>query len=427
LNGQRNHYKINSEELNRVQFGEVDMRGRSARFSWLALVLCLGAGGAASAQDAVKIGVLTIRSGPAKPIGDDILAGIETATKMHGPVLGRPIQLLVEESLFNAQTAVTKATKLVQQNNVAGIVGTSTIETLALLSVADRLGVPIVTSNSGSAAITRERCNKWVFRTNAEDLMSVESLQELVKQTPKLQQAKWFTIGHDYPWSRLVAGSVKGVKDLQYVGETFAPLDTTDWAPFIARARSAGATAVIMPVTLGVPLLQFIQQANEFGLTETAVLVSPIGLPDWLVEKLGKTSTNVISAGSWAAWRYEETWPTTRQFNEAFYAMHGRVAGMQSLQSASAALMLYSALSKAGSTDPEAIVRALETVEVNTPVGALKFQPNGRQALVPLFLGPYEKLDQPKYGATYAQRAEPFPVSKSLPKSAAEYGCKLGS
>jgi branched-chain amino acid transport system substrate-binding protein len=400
---------------------------RQALLRCFALVLCLGGAASAGAQEAVKIGVLTIRSGPAKPIGDDILAGIETATKMHGRVLGRPIELVVEESLFNAQAAVTKATKLVQQNNVAGIVGTSTIETLALLSVADRLGVPIVTSNSGSAAITRERCNKWVFRTNAEDLMSVESLQELVRQTPKLQQAKWFTIGHDYPWSRLVAGSVKGVNDLQYVGETFAPLDTTDWAPFIARARSAGATAVIMPVTLGVPLLQFIQQANEFGLTETAVLVSPIGLPDWLVEKLGKTSTNVISAGSWAAWRYEETWPTTRDFNEAFYAMHGRVAGMQSLQSASAALMLYNAINKAGSTEADAIVRALESIEVNTPVGALKFQPNGRQALVSLFLGPYEKLEPPKYGASYAQRAQPFPASKSLPKSAAEYGCKLGS
>jgi branched-chain amino acid transport system substrate-binding protein len=401
------------------------MRGlRSAVFG-LASVLCLNAGGSAIAQDAIKVGVLTIRSGPAKPIGDDILAGIETATKMFGPVLNRPVELVVEESLFNAQAAVTKATKLVQQNKVAGILGTSTVETLALLSVADRLGVPIVTSNSGSAAITRDRCNKWVFRTNAEDLMSVESLQELVKETPRLQRAKWFTIGHDYPWSRLVAGSVKGVKDLQYVGETFAPLDTTDWAPFIARARSAGATAVIMPVTLGVPLLQFIQQANEFGLTGTAVLVSPIGLPDWLVEKLGSTSTNVISAGSWAAWRYEEAWPATKEFNEAFYAMHGRVAGMQSLQSASAARMLYSAMTKGGSTDPDAIVRALATVEVNTPVGSLKFQPNGRQALVPLFLGPYEKLDAPRYGATYAQRADPFLASKSLPKSAAEYGCKL--
>lgn len=398
---------------------------RATLFSLLALILLLGANVGAHAQDAIKIGVLTIRSGPAKPIGDDILAGIETAAKMYGPVLGRPVELVIEDSLFNPQQAVTKATKLVQQNQVSGILGTSTIETLALLSVADRLGVPIVTSNSGSAAITRERCNKWVFRTNAEDLMSVVSLEELVKETPQLQKAKWFTLGHDYPWSRLVASSVKGVKNLEYVGETFAPLNTTDWAPFIAKARASGATAVIMPVTLGVPLLQFIQQANEFGLTKEAVLVSPIGLPDWVVAKLGPTSTHVVSAGSWAAWRYEEDNPATKAFNEEFYKMHGRVAGMQALQSGAATLMLFNAMTKAGSTDPAAVVGALETVEVDTPVGHLKFQPGGRQALVPLFLGPYEKLDQPRYGATYAQRAGALPASKSLPKTAAEYGCKL--
>ena len=399
---------------------------QSALFGLFALSLCLFANGPAVAQDAVKIGVLTIRSGPAKPIGDDILAGIETATQMYGPVLGSPVELVIEESLFNPQQAVTKATKLVQQNQVSGILGTSTIETLALLSVADRLGVPIITSNSGSAAITRERCNRWVFRTNAEDLMSALSLQELVRLTPELQGAKWFTLGHDYPWSRLVAESVKGVENLEYVGDTFAPLDTTDWAPFIAQARAAGATAVIMPVTLGTPLLQFIQQANEFGLTNEAMLVSPIGLPDWLVAKLGETSTHVVSAGSWAAWRYEESDSTTRDFNEAFFEMHGRVAGMQALQSASAALMLYNAIAKAGSAEPEAVVGALETIEVNTPVGPLMFQPDGRQALVPLFLGPYEALDTPRYGASFGQRATAFPASKSLPKTAAEYGCNLG-
>ncbi|MFM9887010.1 MAG: ABC transporter substrate-binding protein [Burkholderiales bacterium] len=389
------------------------------------LVAMLGAVVPISAQESIKIGVLTIRSGPASPIGDDILAGIETATRMYGPVLGRPIELIIEDSLFNAQQSVTKATKLVQQNRVAGILGTSSIETLALLPVADRLNVPIVTSNSGPAAITRQNCNKWVFRTNGEDLMSVASLQHLISQTPRLQNAKWFTLGHDYPWSRLVAGTVKGAKDISYVGETFAPLDTTDWAPFIARARAAGATAVIMPVTLGTPLLQFIQQANEFGLTKDAVLVSPIGLPDWLVAKLGATSTNVISAGSWAAWRYEETEKTTKDFNEAYFKQHGRVAGMQSVQSASAALMMFNAMTKAGSIDPAAVVRALETIEVRTPVGLLKFQPGGRQALVPLFLGPYEELKPPRYGAQFAQRAEPFPASKSLPQSAAETGCKL--
>ena len=103
-----------------------------------------------TAQESLKIGVLTIRSGPATPVGDDIIAGIETATRMYGPVLGRPVELIVEESQWNAQQAVTKATKLVQQNRVVAILGTSTVEALALLPVADRLGVPIVTSNSGS-------------------------------------------------------------------------------------------------------------------------------------------------------------------------------------------------------------------------------------------------------------------------------------
>jgi len=401
---------------------------RTSRFVvpiMLVFALFQGANRTSAADESIKIGVLTVRSGPASPIGDDILAGIETATKVQGQVLGRRIELIVEDSLFNAQQAVTKATKLVQQGRVAAILGTSTVEALALLSVADRLGVPIVTSNSGAAAITGQRCNKWVFRTNPNELMSVASLQSLIERTPNLQKAKWFTVGHDYPWSRLVAGSAKSVNDLTYVGETFAPLDTTDWAPFIAQARAAGATAVIMPVTLGTPLLQFIQQADEFGLTKDAVLVAPIGLPDWLIARLGDTSASIVSAGSWAAWRYEEQEPATKAFNEAFYQMHGRVAGMQSLQSASSAVLTYQAIINAGSTEPAAITGALETIEASTPVGVLKFNSGGRQALAPLFLGPYDRVEPPRYGARFAQRPEVFPASKSLPQSPKETGCNL--
>ena len=374
-------------------------------------------------QEAIKIGVLTARSGPGAPVGDEIYTGIQTATKMHGPVLGRPIELVVEDSLWNPQQAVTKATKLVQQYRVAAILGTSTIESLALLPIADRLEVPIVTSNSGAAAITRERCSKWVFRTNPDEIMSVASMKQLITQNPTLQNAKWFTIGHDYPWSRLVAGSVKNIPGVKYAGEAVAPLDTADWAPFIAQARTAGATAIVMPVTLGTPLVQFIQQANQFGLTKDAVLVSPIGLPDWVVDKLGEIATRIVSAGSWGAWRFEEQEPMTRQFNETCFQMHGRVAGMQALQAGTAALMLYAAITKAGSTEATAIVRGLETVETRTPMGMLRFQPGGRQAESLLFLGPFEALKEPKYGARFAQKVvEAFPASKSL-MSAKDSGC----
>jgi branched-chain amino acid transport system substrate-binding protein len=399
---------------------------RSVRLVLLALPALALSYFQVSAEEGPKIGILTVRSGPAKPVGDDIVAGIETETKMNGPLLGRPVELIVEESQWNAQLAVTKATKLVQQNGVAAILGTSTVETLALLPVADRLGVPIVTSNSGNAALTRENCNKWIFRTNGEDLMSAEALRFLISQDPKLAAAKWFTLGHDYPFSRLVAGTVKSVKELTYVGDAFAPMDTTDWSPYIARARAAGATVIMLSVTLGTPMLQFLQQATDFGLTKETQLVAPIGLPDWLVAKLGPLSTSIISAGSWAAWRYEDTEPATKAFNEAFFKMHGRVAGMQAIQAGTAARMLYSAITKAGSTNPDEIVRALETIEVGAPVGPLKFQEGGREAMVPLFLGPYEALNPPRYGAEYAQRVSTaFPASKSLPKTAAEVGCKL--
>ena len=399
---------------------------RISKFAVIGAMTCLSTTPQIQAQEAIKVGVLTIRSGSGAPVGDDILAGIQTATKMFGPVNGRPIELIVEESQWNAQQAVTKATKLVQQNKVAAILGTSTVEALALLPVADRLGVPIVTSNSGSAALTRENCNTWVFRTNGEDLMSVEALRYLISQNEKLRSAKWFTLGHDYPFSRLVAKTVQSVKEINYVGDSFAPMDTTDWSPHIARARAMGASAIMVSVTLGTPLLQFLQQANDFGLPKEAQLVAPIGLPDWLVAKLGPLSTTLISAGSWGAWRYEDTEPATKAFNEAFHKMHGRVSGMQAVQAGGAAMMLYSAMAKAGTAEPKAVVRALETIEVRTPLGPLKFQPGGRQAMVPLFLGPYEKLDPPRYGAEYAQRVDiAFPASKSLPATAAEVGCKL--
>ena len=383
-------------------------------------------GEAAHAQsEPIKIGVLTIRSGPASPIGKEILTGIQTAIELQGKIDGRSVELIVEDSLFNPQVAVTKATKLVQRDEVVAILGTSTIEAMSLLSVAGRLGVPIVTSNAGSAVLTGKRCNKWVFRTNPDELMGKVGMRKLITQDPRLQNAKWFGLGHDYPWSRLVTSSVRDVPGVSFLGETFAPLDTTDWAPFIAQARKGGATALVIPVTLGTPLVQFIQQAHEFGLTKEAVMVAPIGLPDWLIEALGELSTSIVSAGSWGAWQYQEQDSTTRKFNEAYFRMHGRAAGMQSLQAGAAAMLLFAAIDNAGTSEPGAVVKALEAIDIDTPVGKLRFQAGGRQAESPLFLGPIKKLPESQYGAKYAQSVTTVvPASESL-ESAKDRGCKL--
>lgn len=83
--------------------------------------------------------------------------------------------------------------------------------------------------------MTRDKCNKWFFRTNAEEVMSETSLKELFDKDPNLNKATWFTVGNDYGWSRMVGDSAKRVPGLKYAGETYAQLETTDWAPYIAQ------------------------------------------------------------------------------------------------------------------------------------------------------------------------------------------------
>lgn len=391
------------------------------------LAIALGTLETGASAQTIDVGVLTARSGAGAPVGEEIVTGIQTAIALYGPVLGREVKLVIEDSAWNSQLAVTKATKLVQQDHVVAILGTSTVESLALQPLLDRLRVPVVTSNSGGAAMTRDKCNKWFFRTNPEEVMSETSLKQLFSKGPDLDKATWFTVGNDYGWSRMVGESAKRVPGLKYAGETYAQLETTDWAPYIAQIKKAGATAVLMPVTFGVQLVDFVQQATQFGLTKNAVLVAPIGLPDWAANKIGEPVTHVLSMGSWAAWGYEDKEPTgtARKFNETYYARQKRVAGMQAIQAGTAALMLFEALTKAGSTDPDAVVKGLEQVDIATPLGMLRFQPGGRQAESPLFLGPYVHLEKAKYGAQFAQRVdEVVPASQSL-IPAKEAGCNL--
>ena len=145
---------------------------RLGAYTAVGLSFALGALSSPAWTQTIDVGVLTARSGAGAPVGEEIVTGIETAMAMYGPVLGRQVKLVIEDSAWNSQLAVTKATKLVQQDHVAAILGTSTVESLALQPLLDRLRVPVVTSNSGGAAMTRDKCNKWFFRTNAEEVMS---------------------------------------------------------------------------------------------------------------------------------------------------------------------------------------------------------------------------------------------------------------
>src|SRR5262245_6983536 len=99
----------------------------------------------AQSREPVKVGVLTIRAGIAAPVGAAGLRGSEwwaDRVNKAGGVLGRPVQLVVEEE-SNPKDTVERYRKLVLQDQVEVVLGgISTGVTLALGPVAEDLGTP---------------------------------------------------------------------------------------------------------------------------------------------------------------------------------------------------------------------------------------------------------------------------------------------
>src|SRR5262249_25823650 len=96
-------------------------------------------------SDPVKIGVLAIRAGMAGPVGAAGLRGTEWwADRVNKPggILGRQVQLVVEEESTPKDT-VERYRKLILQDKVEVVIGgISTGVTLALGPVAEEMEVP---------------------------------------------------------------------------------------------------------------------------------------------------------------------------------------------------------------------------------------------------------------------------------------------
>src|SRR5262245_27119161 len=118
----------------------------------------------------VKIGVLAIRAGVAAPVGAAGLRATEwwaERVNKAGGILGRPVQLVVEEE-SNPKDTVERYRKLVLQDHVEVVLGgISTGVTLALGPVAEDLGTPWLSWDGTTQKGVEETMPnpKWAFKS----------------------------------------------------------------------------------------------------------------------------------------------------------------------------------------------------------------------------------------------------------------------
>lgn len=136
--------------------------------------------GGAQAADTIKLGSMLAVTGGASFLGDPEKRTLEMYVEKinaEGGVLGKQIELFVYDSQGNPKKGVGFFTRLVDQDEVDAIVGSSTSgETMALIPLVERTEIPFI-SFAGATAII-DPVKKWVFKTPHTDSMACARIFE---------------------------------------------------------------------------------------------------------------------------------------------------------------------------------------------------------------------------------------------------------
>ena len=212
---------------------------------WMVFCLVLSAG--AALAEPLRIGALFSVTGPAAFLGEPEKNTLEMLVKeinAKGGVKGQPVEAVIYDTTGDPTKAVQLATKLIKDDKVVAIIGPSTTgETLAVMPVVEKAGIPLISCAAGRK-IT-DPVNKWVFKTAQNDSLAVTKIYEYL-QKKKLTRVALLTVsdgfgssGREQLKAQAAAYGIQVVFD-----ETYGPKDT-DMTAQLTKIRGTQAQVII--------------------------------------------------------------------------------------------------------------------------------------------------------------------------------------
>src|SRR3954468_15607805 len=154
--------------------GGVDMRKLPIMLAAAALTVATQA----SAQEKVKVGILTTLSGPPAALGVQQRNGFQLALKTLGGKLGgREVELLVQDDELKPDVAVGKAKALTERDKVEFVVGPVFSNILiAMMKPVTDSGVILISPNAGTSNFAGKECNPNFFVTSYQNDQNAEAM-----------------------------------------------------------------------------------------------------------------------------------------------------------------------------------------------------------------------------------------------------------
>lgn len=383
--------------------GRSSLRGLSLLFA-LALAFALttamiagcggettAAGGSGTAGPPIVIGAIVSATGPNSALGAqerNVFVMMETVINDGGGILGRPVEILIEDDESDAQKAVTAANRLIDQKKaVAIIAATGSAPTLAVKPITAEKGLPQI-SMAAANDVTDVPPAEWIWRTPHKDAMAAARALKYVAESLGVKK---IAILHDEN-AFGSSGAAEIEKSAPSLGldivakESYKTADT-DVTAQLTKIKGAAPEVLIVWGTNPGPALAA-KNLKQLGMGIPYVGSHGIANKTF-IELAGDAAEGVVFPAGRLLVPSSITEPSQKAVTDGFIANYQAAYNGESPNAFAgyafeAITLLASAIERAGSTEPAALQAALNsTQDFAGPDGIYNYSATDRDGLTP--------------------------------------------
>jgi branched-chain amino acid transport system substrate-binding protein len=335
-------------------------------------------GGSVMAQDTIKIGaVLPLSKAAFAQAGEEQRRGLLMALEeinQAGGVLGKKVELIIEDDTGEPSVGIAAAEKLLTRDKVVALIGgySSTI-TFAQLNAIQRLEPFVAWVGASSTKVEHEFGPKrWFFHYHPWDYHRQSTIRDFlltISPRPKTvavayEDGIYGTTSREYVVKYLKEKGFEIVFDERFKS------GSSDFTPMLTKIKKANPDIFYWVAYAGDTTL-IMKQAKEIDLNLKLFLSVAINFPQYK-ESLGATGDYVAGVDVWIpGMKLPETIKWMEKFKKAY---PGRTPEYWVPLAYTNLMTVVDAIKRAGSTEKEKLIAAMEKTDYNSPLGKMTFK-----------------------------------------------------
>jgi len=324
----------------------------------------------------IKVGVAGPHSGDLASYGIPTVRAAELVVKdvnAKGGVLGKQIELLVEDDVCKPEVAANTATKLVSDGAVVVVGHVCSGATKAALGIYKDAGIIVISPSATNPGLTQSGDYPNFYRTIASDDVQANLGAEFTVNTLGAKKVAVLHDKGDYgkgyaEFAKKNLEVMAGVDVVLFEGITPGAVD---YSAIVDKIKRSGAEAVIYG-GYHPEASKIVTQMRKKKMD--TYFVSDDGVKDvTFIKVAGKFAEGVYASGP----RDVSDLPLYQAAVKAHEDAHGEDPGAFFKEGYAATMALLNAIEEAGSTEYDAIEKVLQSKYVDTPVGSISFDGKG--------------------------------------------------